>query len=252
MQNQRKRERIDELLTDNILIGSRKSRESNSTMAIGAQFVFDISSKLLQRICIAEKILFELNDSDVQSDRCLHQYYTNNLVEPSTVVVGALLRDWKAIPGRDSVFDGIPTTNPLHPLDSSQATINDEPFNEMVENEPEECVERTSPDPDPSEIVAEIENDNVIPMEVVEEVASADTDETVIVDTNDIEAELNLINSRMRSSQNYVDAPATSAICDSETIAYESHRGPSPDLFDDEDDDCDANYFESESLTCAY
>lgn len=249
MQSLKMRERIDELLTDNILIGSRKSRQSKHSSAADAQFVFEISSKLLQRICIAEKILFELNDNDVQSDRCLYKYYTNNLVEPSTVMVGALLRDWKEIPGRDSVFDGIPTTLDTPP----QEAIDVEHPSEIVKNEPADCVERASADPEPSEIVSETENDIVSSMEVAEKmIASADTDDTIIVDTNAIEVELDLINARIRSSQNFVDMPVSSVICGTEATAIESQRGPSPDLFDDDDYDCDGNFFETNSLTCAY
>lgn len=249
MQSLRKRERVNELLIDNILIESRKSRESDNTVARRAEFVFDVSSSLLQRICMAEKILFALDDNDVQSDRCLHQYYTNNIVEPSMVAVGALLRDWSRIPGRDSVFDGIPTA-----LETAQEAIDVEP-SEIVhsQNEPEECVEHVSPEPGPSEIRGETEIDSVESSEVMENVtASAETDDTIIVDANAIEVELNLINSRMRSSQHFVELPALAVGCDSATIATESHRGPSPDLFDDDDYDYDANCLESGSLSCAY
>lgn len=240
VQSLKTRERVDELLMDNIMIGSRKSKESNDNMGSAADFIFDISSKLLQRICMPEKILFELNDSDVLSERCLHQYYTNNLVERSAVAVGALLRDWKEIPGRDSVFDGIPTTP-----SSKQEAVGDEYSSETVDKDLAECVELAF------EIPVESEKCAVGSMNDVEEItASADTEATIIVDTNDIEVELNLINSRIRSSQNFVDSHAPSVICDSETKALESHRGPSPDLFDDDDDDYHANYSESDALTC--
>lgn len=222
------------------MIGSRKSREANDHMDSAAEFVFDISSKLLQRICMSEKILFELNDSDMSSDRCLHQYYTNNLVERSAVAIGALLRDWKKIPGRDSVFDGIPATSDL-----TQEAIVNELSTVTVEKDLEECVERAD------EIPVESENHAVSSMEDVEELtASADTEATIIVDTNDVEVELNLINTRIRSSQNFVDAHALSVICGSETAPLESHRGPSPDLFDDDDYDYHANYSESDAVTC--
>lgn len=220
---------------------------SNDNTVSGAEFVFEISSSLLQRICMAEKILFELNDNDVQSNRCLHQYYTNNLVEPSTVAGGALLKDWKEIPGRDSVFDGILTTSI-----PSQKSTGDEHFNDIVQSESTECVERARPDAEPSEIPHGTQNDIVCLID--EEVTdTAGTDDTIILDTNALEVELNFINSRIRSSQNFVENPVPSVDCDSERTEAESHRGPSPDLFDDDDDDygCDANYLQSDSLTCA-
>lgn len=243
----KKNERVDELLMDNILIGSRKSvMAGDDNLASGAEFVFEISSLLLQRICMAEKILFELNDNDVQSNRCLHQYYTNNLVEPSTVVGGALLKDWKQIPGRDSVFDGIPTASI-----QSQRSTGGEHLDDL-QSESAECVERASPDAEPSEIPSGTQNDIVSSMD--EEVTdTAGTDDTIILDTNALEVELNFINSRIRSSQNFVENPVPSVDCDSETTVAQSHRGPSPDLFDDDDDyGCDANYVQSDSLTCAY
>lgn len=244
VQSLKTRERVDELLIDNIMIASRKSRESNDTVASAVEFVFDISSKLLQRICMPEKILFELNDSDVPSDRCLHQYYTNNLVERSAIAVGALLRNWKEIPGRDSVFDGIPAT-----LNQTQEVIGDDQPKDRAEKELAECVDRASINSDHYEMP--LESDNYVASSVVdveEMTASADTEATIIVDTNDIEVELNFINSRIRSSQNFVETHAP--ICDSETVAVEPHRGPSPDLFDDDDYDYDVNYSESDALTC--
>lgn len=246
VQSLKTRERVDELLMDNIMISSRKSRESEDSMGSAVEFVFDISSKILQRICMPEKILFELNDSDVQSDRCIHQYYTNNLVERSAVAVGALLRDWNEIPGRDSVFDGILAT-----LNQTQEVIGDELEHpsESTGKELAECVDRASSDSDHCEMPVESENYVTSSMDDVEEItASADTEATIIVDTNDIEVELNLINSRIRSSQNFVESHAP--ICYSETVAVESHRGPSPDLFDDDDYDYDANYSESDAMTC--
>lgn len=232
--DQRRRERIDDLLTDNILIESLKLRESSQAMDTDAHFVFDVSSKVLQRICVAEKILLEINDSAVRSDRCIQQYYTNNLVEQSTVAVGSLLRNWNDIPGRDSVFDGFPPP--------PQAITVDKHDREMPEIEQDECNELVILDQN-VEFVDESRN-----VESVREIAttSDDTDETIIVDTNAIEAELNVINSRVRLDQDF----AASTVCGSKTIALELHRGPSPDLFDDDDYDYDANYRESDSFTC--
>lgn len=197
---------------------------------------------------MAEKILFRLNDNDVQSERCLHQYYTNNLVEPSTVTIGALLRNWKEIPGRDIVFDGISMTS-----NSTPETFGVEHSNEIVETDPAECVEHATRISNPIVHFDEAVNDIVSSMDVVDEItASASTDDTIIVDTNAIEVELNLINAQIRSSQNFIESPPPMNICDSETIPIESHRGPSPDLFDDDDCDFDANCSKSNSLTCAY
>lgn len=249
VQRLRKFERIDELLMDNILILSRKRRASNGSN-VDADFVYDISSKLLQRFCMTEKILFELNDNDVQSERCIQQYYTNNLVEPSTVAIGSLLRDWSKIPGRDSVFDGIPTTQ--------EATSNEHREIEIeLSNEPDrsfqDCVDRISLNPVvDAEISSESQNTVVSQMEVEEAIASHGTDDTIILDTNDIEAELNLINSRIRLSENFAEMQSgPSEICDSKLMRSEFIRGPSPDLFDDDDYD-DGSEFEKDSLACAF
>lgn len=256
-QNMRKREQIDAILTDNILIESRQMRELKSSEISGADCVFEISSKNLQRICVAEKILYELDKNDADTRQCLYQYYTNNLVEPSTVVVGALLRDWGKIPGRDSIFDGITPALLQTEAPVTQEMIEDHDH-DPCDIEPNEKELNASPVPEPN-TVSNIETENAVAGPTAEDeiaTVSAETDDTLIVDPNDIEAELNMINTRIRASQEFIDAaPSTMNLGNcGESIATYSHRGPSPDLFDDDDGDCGygVDYFHSDSLVCAY
>lgn len=108
VQKSKVREKVDELLLNNIIVESSQSKRSESPVyfSLPEYTPYEIYSKRLQRICVSERILFEVNSCDTHSKSNILSYYTNNLVERSELQAGVLLRDWSKIPGRDSIYDG--------------------------------------------------------------------------------------------------------------------------------------------------
>lgn len=111
VQNNKIREKIDELLLNNIIVESGQTKRSESPVyfSLPEYIPYEIYSKRLQRICVSERILFEVNACETHTKSNILSYYTNNLVERTELEAGVLLRDWSKIPGRDSLYDGITT-----------------------------------------------------------------------------------------------------------------------------------------------
>lgn len=270
---------MDELLLNNILIESQKTPKTNANDSID---IYEIKSQLLQRFCMPEQILFNVNGNGERAHQCIHLYYTNNLVEASTVEAGVLLRDWSKIPGRDCVFDGMQLSENIHEgEDSNENNKNNNNNDGERENEPDfmetnfvndiieernEVKSQRNASISSLEISSTYEqkeltnldtnsskNDNdedqssckaVINFPIQSD--NDDAEKTILMDTCDIESRLNLINSQIRLSQNFVELLATNTTTfDSDSTQLIDrivfNRGPSPDLFgdDDEDYDCD-------------
>lgn len=212
MQNEKQKGKVDELLLDNILIESRLKRKT-ADLDANCDFLYEIYSPHLQKICLTERILFEINRCEVRSSQQLLSYYTNNLVEVSSAPAGALLKDWSLIPGRDEKFDGMFAKEPAERLEAN--SIKNDEKSELDEREWEN-------------------NLNVFGAELTGEEspksARGDVDVTIIVQSNEIETRLNEINTQIRLSQNFGRSPSEISM-DGNT-----QRCPSPDLFDDIDE----------------
>lgn len=223
-QFEKRKKMIDDFMLDSILIGSRLKRKYVD-FQMDCDFLYEISNKLLQRVCMPERTLFELNRNEKQMNQNLSNYYTNNLVEISSIQCGALLKDWSTIPGRDCVFDGIFADN----------------NNKLVEEQPQQEVD----DEMEIEIIENIENNGT----------SITADATVIYDTKDNEAieneqsnsleiSLNHINTQIHQSQNF--GGSSSDISVQEML----ERCISPDIFDEDDEAMDCKNSSSEFICC--
>lgn len=211
-QKEKQKEKVDELLLDNILIESRLKRKTAESDG-SRDFLYEIYSPQLQRVCLTERILFEINRSEVRSSQQLFSYYTNNLVEVSSAAAGALLKDWSLIPGRDRKFDGIFADEPEERLETNSIEIA-----EQLERDEQSLKNNSN--------MFEAEPPEEEPVES----ARGDEDVTIIVQSDEIETRLNEINTQIRLSQNFARSPSDIST-DGNT-----QRCPSPDLFDDIDD----------------
>lgn len=264
------REKIDEILLNNIIVESSRS-QSIVNLQSTDYTSNTIYSQRLQRICVSERILFELNSCE-EDTRCTgRSYYTNNLVEPSEYRAGILLKDWSRIPGRDSLYDGIAESG--NENDSSDLNNRNDKTDAFVissspvydppsdDNESEHQVQ--SDDANSNEGNANNANNNIADVDQKTETAGCadvnqkcsispmDTqgeneqeieveannldygDATSLIDNDDIQLKVDAINSKIRSSQNFSD------IFQAPQLTYESAtttRALSPDLFDDDDD----------------
>lgn len=105
VQKSKARKKIDDILLNNIIVESNPICDQLLANALTNYTPMEIHSRRLQRICVSERILFELNSCEIHSNANGQSYYTNNLVEPSKHRAGILLRDWSRIPGRDAIYD---------------------------------------------------------------------------------------------------------------------------------------------------
>lgn len=266
-QKQKVREKIDEMLVNNIIVESRQSKclQEPELFSLSNYSSYEIYSKNLQRICVPERILFELNGCAEHSGCNILSYYTNNLVERTDLRAGVLLRDWSKIPGRDSIYDGFTTsattqndhmntdtesdseniemecnktdyatviTSQCQPMDNCVADndqINVEKCLEAMERIEDEQIEDT-------ESIEPNENPTVDDEYQNSAGSSDDEDVTFVLDSNDIQLKVDAINSKIRLSQSCSDF-FDPAILTYDTAA--TTRAISPDLFDDDDDDID-------------
>lgn len=75
---------------------------------------FEITSKYLSKFYMHDNMLFRLHGA--VNEAGVEEFYTNNLLEVSTVKCGCLLKDWRAIPGRDATpeREHLELSNPTH------------------------------------------------------------------------------------------------------------------------------------------
>lgn len=252
VQKSKVRDKIDEILLNNIIVESNQAdRLKSSERIVAIEYSpHCVHSRRLQRICIAERILFERNHCDKNTKTDLRSYYTNNLVDASELGAEALLKDWSKIPGRDSIFDGIQAT--ANEIIESDATT-------VISSSPEYDIQTES---SLSEFDAadkrddQIENTFIVTtdqrsagcsnatqfsqmaaMEIENDGAAQSTDDqdrTLIMDLSDIQSKIDAINSKIRTSQQFGQTLQES---DFTCQAATTTRAPSPDLFDDDDDD---------------
>lgn len=218
-QNEKRKKIIDDFMLDSILITSRLKR-TNNNLQIDCDFLYEISNKLLQRVCMPERTLFELNRNEIQINQNLSSYYTNNLVEVSLVECGALLKDWSTIPGRDCVFDGIFSEN-NKVVEQQQLQQNEEMEIEVSENN---------------------EGPNEVDATVIYDAKEYETIENK--QSNDLEISLNHINSQIHQSQQFCGS--SSDISVQEML----ERCVSPDIFDEDEDIMDYKNSSSDSICC--
>ncbi|XP_055322209.1 structure-specific endonuclease subunit SLX4 isoform X2 [Sitodiplosis mosellana] len=266
------REKVDELLVNNIIVESSQSERSKSPIyfTLPDYVPYEIYSKRLQRICVSERILFEVNGCEMHTKSNILSYYTNNLVERSELDAGVLLRDWSKIPGRDSVYDGV-----ANEIDKTDTTvISSQPQssggcvdkNEHESADDAKAYEKEAPETQqqyldaPMEIQDmeqetdqhKIENSNQVTeynaaellfIDQVQEPepnqneavgSDDDADATVVIDSDDIQLKVDAINTKIRLSQNFSDIFQPTVVT-YDTISHKV-RAPSPDLFDDDDD----------------
>lgn len=252
-------DKIDEILMNNIIVESsqrEKTSSENIYFELPDYTPLEIYSRRLQRICISERILFELNGCVEHSSGNYLSYYTNNLVERSEVGAGVLLRDWSKIAGRDSIYDGIKcSSQDIQETDTNKVSSQPKPeagyYDEQTDIAHCSGILKhfshslmDSQKQDKRHEVEHSKNQNQDTsnhgrtndqMENQYGVASSDddADATVVMDSNDIQLKVDAINSKIRLSQNFCD------IFQPAIVTYEfssSVRAPSPDLFDDDDD----------------
>lgn len=271
VQKSKVRDRIDELLLNNIIVESSQSKQSETpAYFIQSEYTpYDIYSKHLQRVCVSERILFEINGCEMQSKGNILSYYTNNLVERSKLKAGVLLRDWSKIPGRDSIYDGI--ANEINKTDATVILSQSEPTCDGIdgnnehelkydmENEEKNAETEQQYLDYPMESLkhqeeVQFKNDNENydiqidaeenrPIDQIQELESNqndavnsddDANATAMMDSDDIQLKVDVINSKIRLSQNFSD------ILQPTVVTYDTTSGtiraPSPDLFDDDYD----------------
>lgn len=247
------REKVDELLLNNIIVESGQTNRSSlpEYFTLPDYTSSEIYSKYLQRICISERILFESNSREEHSSSNILSYYTNNLVEKSDLSAGVLLRDWSKIPGRDAIYDGIQSS--LNETDKTDATTNSSQLRTIADDYDAEVLNENTPMDIPTEeqshekfdIEQEMDlfheeevqqDDNQTENSIQNDDTSSDdndVDATVMMDSDDIQLKVDAINSKIRLSQKFSD------IFEPAVVKYESTstvRTPSPDLFADDDD----------------
>lgn len=244
--------KVDELLLNNIIIESsqrEKITKETNYFNLPDYNPSEIYSKRLQRICISERILFEMNGHKEHSNGNILSYYTNNLVERSKVQAGVLLKDWSKIAGRDSIYDGVKCSTPENQENEfpSQSALEADYDNEDIETvhrsgilEQDEQQEQMQYEENSRDQFNSYDNNNEIQtnVEMPEDIDIAslegDGDATIVMDANDIQLKVDTINTKIRLSKNFCD------IFHPALVTYESTssiRATSPDLFDDDDDD---------------
>lgn len=263
LQKSKVRDKIDEILVNNIFVLSNQNDQLKSAEQIETQCdsidytPHHIHSRFLQRICISDRILFELNNCDKNTKSSLRSYYTNNLVEAAEHGAEALLKDWSEIPGRDLIYDGIQnTTNEIIETEKMAVISSSPEYDIQTESslsgsDANRCDDQI--DNDATTIIITDGNDehqmgttgcnsyaiqsSKMATQDVESDSEAqcldDEDRTLIMDSNDIQTKIDAINSNMRLSQQFCDNfQASDFTCHATTTI----RAPSPDLFDDDED----------------
>lgn len=234
---------IDELLCDNITFEARATKISPESVDVEIFENYEVFSNNLQRFFMPERILYEISACDKDIKDNYASFYTNNLVEIQWIEAGTLLRDWSKIPGRDGIYDGILDKNEAEePVEIDHLVVvssESEPFDAEQPNdeEPEkiEIGDRSSQESRPSEgenVEKQIYiiDDDISPNEI----NAGDEDKTMIVDSDEIQLQVEEINSKMRLRQNFAD------VFNPVVVEHESTntlRCPSPDLFADDDDE---------------
>lgn len=277
VQKNKIRDKIDELLLNNIIVESSQTKHTESPIYISLpEYIpYEIYSKRLQRICVSERILFEVNGCETHTKSNILSYYTNNLVERSELEADVLLRDWSKIPGRDSVYDGI--TNEIDKTDTTVISSQPESksgdcFDENEFNDAETNESATPTEVQQKYLDAPMETDELKHKEVQQKIeqmnqVNAEITENKFIDQisrqelhqsdglkshddneNDGEDADVTVVMDTNDIQLKVDAINTkirlsqkfSDIFQPTVVTYEttSHtlRAPSPDLFDDDDD----------------
>lgn len=225
-------EKIDDILCNNIIIESRRPEYPE----LFVDESFQVFSKRLQRICIPERILFEIGACEKSVMNNIFSYYTNNLVEIQRMAAGALLKDWSKIPGRDSIYDAIKFVNKTDNV--VVISSESEPISEEIEKidfhdtEMRDNAENIVMISSESEPIPETEESDDVEMKPSEE--DDDENKTIILNSDDIQSQVDAINAKIRVSTNFVDVfnPIVVTHETSTTI-----RSPSPDLFEDDDED---------------
>lgn len=268
-QKQKVREKIDEILVNNIIVESSQSKclQEPELISLSNYSSYEIYSKNLQRICVPERILFEINGCAEHSSCNILSYYTNNLVERTDLRAGVLLRDWSRIPGRDSIYDGFTTSATSQQSDhintdtesdsgniemecnktdyATVITSQCQPMDNCVTDNDQmnvekclEAMERIEDEQIEDEQIEDSEsirpNDNRTVDDEYQNSAGSSDDEdvTFVLDSNDIQLKVDAINSKIRLSQS--SDFFHPAILTYDTAA--TTRAISPDLFDDDDD----------------
>lgn len=250
-QKSKVQEKIDEILLNNIIVESSqadrlKSCEQIDTIDYSPHF---IHSRRLQRICISERILYELNNCDKNTKSNIRSYYTNNLVDVCETGAETLLKDWSKIPGRDKIYDGLENTASKTTETDTMTVISSSP-------EYDTQTEASSSDVDTDKRDDQMENTLIVnddqqmdtagcsnvnqsspAMNIASDNAVQDMDDndrTIVMNLVDIESKINEINSNNRLSQQFGENfDPSDFTCQADTVI----RAPSPDLFDDDDDD---------------
>lgn len=241
VQGTKVRDKIDELLLNNILVEQAKITPISDDLTDYTPY--DVRSRHLQPICMSERILFEMNSCDMHSNSNSLSYYTNNLVERSELEAGALLKDWSKIPGRDCKYDGESTTEktdqsqPTEAADNSIVNSSQHTNEEATEDAQDhlntqlETAAITPPMPTEMDVDEKLKDEAETDVNMENEDKLPDEDVTLIIDPNDIQLKVDLINIRLSQHCSDIFEPAV--------VTYEANAGVralSPDLFDDDDD----------------
>lgn len=252
IQHSKINQKIDELLCDNITFEARATKITPESVDVEIFENYEVFSKNLQRICVPERILYEISACDKDIKDNYASFYTNNLVETKWIEAGTLLKDWSKIPGRDGIYDGIrdkaETEAPMELDDLVVVSSESEPFDEekpIDEEQPNgeereniEIFDHLSQETRRSEGENVKKDIDIIESDVApNEINAADEENrTIIVDPDEMQLQVEEINTKMRLSQNFADVFNPVVVEHESTNAL---RCPSPDLFDDDIDDED-------------
>lgn len=174
---------------------------------------YEVTSNTLHKYLIPEKILFNVNSTECDSTQNSSMYYTNNLVSPTKIKSGVLLRDWASIPGRDDLFDCVPesvrqkSTN--HEMIPEEIDADEPTKNAVPANMPE--TDMSDPSEEPADIAIEDDNSGNSPKAGTSNTYSRDASEqnevavdmetNILIDNDDIQGKLDLINVHIQNSQ---------------------------------------------------
>lgn len=234
IQKEKIRNKVEEILLTNITRIPKAKKETECV-------AFEITSTALQKCFMPDQIIFSANAIEPNTTRCIEQYYTNNLVSPSKIQCGALLRDWDSIPGRDDLFDCIPISirenkEAAEPIDT-EVPIEESDI-EMIESK-----KTSSDDPHGPPVGTSIDC-----------AERTDFEKTVLIDNEDIQNKLDVINTQLQHSQalNTSSEIVQTVENGSEDNRRDFERSSSPDLFADcdMDDDNEDDSFNSYSSMC--
>lgn len=236
VQTEKIQKKVHDLLLE-VLSYESKCRQRILSEATG----YEVTSTVLQRVCIPERPLFAANAFELDTSKNLNIYYTNNLVSPSKCKAGALLKDWASIPGRDSLFDCVPFSvkriRDIEDIDEGGAAMETDDVELMDEHVNSDKILSTPEFPSSTPTDQHFTEANGF-INIAE-----DGESTILMNDEDIQMKLDVINMQVQDNELLNSSTELTNIVhgneDSNSLLF--RREPSPDMFADCDIDDDFN-----------